>query len=154
MVLVLTWRELKPWQVFVGAALIGGGFEFLVGLSQDKVFHTISWDYSDHFMNFGGYTSLEVMVIWGFLGVVLVMVLYPVLVRAIERIRPDVRKVLSVVMTVLMVVDGAATVLAAGRYYERKAGVGAETSAVARFCDEVFTDEYLEWQVPNLLRER
>lgn len=158
MVLILTWKELRPWQIFVGSAVIGGVFEFLVGFVQEHVFHTISWDYSEQFMNFGGHTSLQVMVIWGILGVILVNILYPALVRGLEKIRPEVRRGLTIILAVFLVVNALCTVVAVPRYFERKGGVSAEQSVVsapiARFCDWAFNDDYLRWQVPNMLRER
>ena len=56
---------------------LGGGFEYLCSLFQEKVFGTVSWDYSHQMFNIGGRTSLKYMIIWGVLALIVVKVIYP-----------------------------------------------------------------------------
>ena len=52
----------NPLKVFFGGMLLGGGFEYLCSIIQEKVFGTTSWDYSGHAFNIGGRTSLFIMI--------------------------------------------------------------------------------------------
>ena len=42
--------------------------EFFFSLSEELVFHSISWDYSSHFMNIGGRVNLLYSLFWGLLA--------------------------------------------------------------------------------------
>lgn len=44
----------KPVHIFILGMFLGGGFEYLCSLFQEKVFGTVSWDYSHQMFNIGG----------------------------------------------------------------------------------------------------
>lgn len=143
------WRAFKPWQTFFLSALIGGVFEFTASLIQEWLMHTRSWDYSDHFINFDGRTSLWVMMVWGLLGMLLVNVLWPPISRWIESWPPKLGKRITIVLAVFLMLDCGITVFALIRQNYRTQGYPPITP-VGEFSDQVFTDEYIHRKIPNL----
>ena len=67
----------NPALIFLGGMLLGGGCEYLCSLVQEKVFGTLSWDYSHQLFNIGGRTSLKYMIIWGLLALLVMKIVYP-----------------------------------------------------------------------------
>ena len=63
MTLCFAEKKLKWYQIFLIGALVGGAFEFVFSYLQEIIFGTTSWDYSNHFINFGGRTSVPAMAV-------------------------------------------------------------------------------------------
>ena len=55
------------FKTFLEGALIGGIFEYGISFLQETFLHTISWDYSDAFLNINGRTTIPYMIVWGLL---------------------------------------------------------------------------------------
>lgn len=146
---LVKWRTFKPWQTFLLTAPIGGVFEYLASVFQELVMHTRSWDYSDHFLNFDGRTSLWVMTIWGVLGVLLVHVLWPRLSHWLEQWPPRLGRRLTILLAVFLVFDCTITATALIRQDARQKGV-PPTTIVGRLCDQHFSDNYIARKIPNL----
>lgn len=72
---------------FVVFSLSGAAVEYFGSLFQELCFGSTSWDYSDQFMNIGGRVSLQMTLIWGFLGVLFVRLAYPMISRLLQRIK-------------------------------------------------------------------
>ena len=53
------------FNIFWVSALLGGITEYLCSYFQEKLFGTISWDYSGLFMNLDGRTSITDRILWG-----------------------------------------------------------------------------------------
>ena len=70
-------RKLKWYQIFIIGCVVGGAFEFLFSLLEEKIFGTVSWDYSNHFLNFDGRTSVPVMIVWGLMSLIFIKLIYP-----------------------------------------------------------------------------
>ena len=55
----------KMWQVFLVSGVLGGVTEYLCSYFQEKLFGTISWDYSNQLLNFNGRTSILYCIVLG-----------------------------------------------------------------------------------------
>lgn len=108
---------------FAACMLSGAAVEFFGSFFQERLFGSISWDYSQHFMNLGGRVSLQMAVVWGCLGVAFIHLLYPCLARLFQRARGRGGMFLCGAMTVFMVVNFMATSVVVGRWRERTMGV-------------------------------
>ena len=64
-------------KAFFYGMIMGGALEYLCSFFQEIFFGTISWDYSDLFMNLNGRTSLLYCVYWGIIAVAFLKIIYP-----------------------------------------------------------------------------
>ena len=72
---------------------------------MEKVFHARWWDYSQDKFNINGRISLNTMIPFGILGVVVVKFINPVLFKLIESINPQILDIVFIVTLVLFVAD-------------------------------------------------
>ncbi|MEG2088298.1 MAG: putative ABC transporter permease [Angelakisella sp.] len=136
--------------IFLGSAILGGGFEFLCSLFQELAFGTVSWEYSHTQLNLAGRTNMMFSFFWGILGLLWVKDIYPLLSRKIERIPDKIGRPLTWVLAVFMVLNMAISALAVGRQSQRRSGIPPQT-AFAQFLDNTYPDKLLEVIYPNMV---
>jgi uncharacterized membrane protein len=76
LVILLLEREKKSHLIFLTGAFLGGVVEYICSWVQENTFGTISWDYHEYFLNFGGRTSLFFMFCWGVLSYIFIKAIY------------------------------------------------------------------------------
>ena len=141
--LLLTLYKIKDTKkVFIFSAIIGGAVEYICSLFQEKVFGTISWDYINNFLNFGGRTDLLHMIFWGLLGVFFIKHVWPFLNKSIERVPYLVGNIITIVMIIFITFNITISYLAVDRQVKRHEGIEA-TNKMEVFLDNHYTDEYL-----------
>ena len=134
----------KMWQVFLVSGVLGGVTEYLCSYFQEKLFGTISWDYSNEFLNFNGRTSILYCLVWGALGVVFIKFVYPYFNKIFDRVLYKIgTKVITAFAVVFMIFNISISSLAAQREYERREHIEAG-SRMDVFLDEHFPDEILD----------
>lgn len=142
-IFVLFLSKIKsPILLFLGGMLLGGGFEYMCSLIQEKVFGTISWDYSHQFFNIGGRTSLKYMLIWGVLALIFMKFIYPILSNLIEKIPINIGNVLTLILIVFMIINIIISIIACLRQSERSLGKDP-SNKVEVFLDKHYPDERL-----------
>lgn len=141
----------NPGLIFLGGMLLGGGCEYLCSLIQEKVFGTISWDYSHQLFNIGGRTSLKYMLIWGILALLVMKVVYPALSNLIEKMPVKTGNILTVILIVFMIADIIISVVACLRQSER-AEEKEPSNQVEVFLDKHFPDNKLNKIFENHVR--
>ncbi len=142
-IFVLFLSKIKnPILIFIGGMLLGGGFEYVCSFVQEKVFGTISWDYSHQLFNIGGRTSLKYMLIWGVLALIFMKFVYPILSNLIEKIPVKIGRILTVILVVFVIFDAVISIIACLRQSERAMGEEA-SNRVEVFLDKHYPDERL-----------
>lgn len=147
---VLLRKKYKYWQIFGLAALLGGAVEYLLSLGQEIVTGTTSWDYSGMFMNIQGRTAVPIMLVWGFMGLVLVKFIYPACSWLIEKIPARIGNPVFWFLLVFMIVDCLVSWTAIVRQTFRHNNMPPFTP-IGEFYDGYFTDEYLHHYFPNMV---
>ncbi len=143
-------RKKRPdWQIFLYGSLLGGCFEYLISLLQEIFTGTTSWDYSNHFLNIDGRTTIPFMFFWGVLSFLLVRGIYPWLSKQIEKIPKRLGEVLFVFVLVLLCLDMLVSWTALIRGALRRENIPPITP-VGKMYDEVYPDPYLERAFPNM----
>ncbi len=142
----------NPVITFVVAGLVGGAFEWFVSFFMQQSFGITAWDYSDYtYFNLmpdpvavacGGRTSTMFLIMWGILGLVWVRFFLPLMLKGINMIPWKLRYGLTVVVSVLMLVNGLMTLGSLDRWFERASGVEPQTS-VEQFFDDAFPDSWM-----------
>ena len=142
-------HKMNNFIVFAVAGIIGAAFEFLCSYFQEIILGTISWDYSDTFLNIDGRTNLAFAVIWGLLGLLWLRYVYPFLSRLIEKIPKKPGRILTIVLLIAMTIGGILTNAAIDRKNKRAENIPPKT-VIGEFCDTVFTDDYMEFIFPHM----
>lgn len=110
----------KPITIFAYSMLIGAIFEYLCSLFQEKAFGTVSWEYSDTFLNFAGRTNLFYAIAWGFLGLFWMKIGFPILGSFLEKIPKRIAIPITTILLVFMIFNLTISSMAAIREQERR----------------------------------
>lgn len=130
----------------VAAALV----EYFGSLFQKIVFSSVSWDYSDHFMNISGRVSLQMTLIWGVLGIFFVRFFLPLLVRLFGKKRHRIWKVVCVLLSVFMAVNLLLSATAVIRWRERVTKNILPDNSFEQFLDETYDNKTMKQNYPNM----
>lgn len=130
-------------QIFLITMLLGGLTEYLCSFMQEKLFGTISWDYSYLPFNIQGRTSLLHCIYWGIGGILYVTYIEPLIEKMREKINKNIIRIITIILAIFMIFDITISWMAAERQIERKSNVEPENK-IDLFFDEYYPDEYLD----------
>lgn len=140
---VLISKIKEPKQAFFAGMLMGGILEYVCSFFQEIFFGTISWDYSDMFMNLNGRTSLLYCVYWGIIAIVFLKLIYPWFEKLDPIIEKRGMKIFTVFFMAFMTFDIVISCMAANRQQERRNYIEPKNE-VDLFLDEHYPDELLD----------
>ena len=129
--------------IFLASAVIGGAFEYLVSWFLQFSFGITAWDYTGTWLSIDGRTNGMYMIFWGILGLAWVKLLLPGMLKLVNRIPWNWRYSVTSVFAVLMIINGAATLMAFDFWYSRSAGNIPERPIEQLFANS-FSDDYME----------
>ena len=129
-------------KIFIISMLLGGTVEYLFSFLQEKIFGTVSWDYSNWILNINGRTTLIHCTYWGVAGLLYMSLIEPIIPKIEEMIQKNGVKIVSAGVAVLMIFNITISSMAALRQKERKYNIQA-TSQIDIFLDENYPDEYM-----------
>ncbi len=135
-------RDKNPVLIFLLSAVIGGAFEFFVSYLLQYAFGITAWDYTGTFLSIDGRTNGFFMAAWGLLGLAWVKVLMPAIFDLVHKIPWNWRYAVTGVALVLLMMDGALTLVSYDRWFSRQIGIPAGT-AVEQFCDDNYPDDWM-----------
>ena len=130
------------FKMFIIGFFVGGAFEYLCSLTQEKIFETISWNYTWLKYNLYGRTSLMHSLFWGLSGVGFCLILLPFYEKSKIILKKKPYKIAIVLMSVLTFLDCSISFIACHRQTDRRNGVEAR-NGIEEFLDRHYTDEYL-----------
>ncbi len=93
------WRETII--VFFMLVAILTVLEFLGGILIEKFFGIVFWDYSSLPFHIGHYISLEISFLWGFLSILLIYVIKPIIDPMLKEFPP----ILTILFIILLILD-------------------------------------------------
>lgn len=143
LMVIILGRIKKTRNVFLVGTILGGAFEYLCSFLQEKIFGSISWDYSNHFLNINGRTTIPFAIVWGILCVLMIKLVLPYISKAIEKIPNKVGYPLTWIVVVFMIYNLSLSSLAANRNLERHKGIPAN-SEFDKLLDEHFPNEKMK----------
>ena len=135
--------------IFVSSAFIGGGFEFFCSYLQERIFGTVSWDYSYMPLNIDGRTNVPYMLFWGVLGLVWMKRVYPLLSSLIEKLPKRWGVVLTWALTIFMLLNMGISAFAVERQAQRRVGM-PPANGFQQFLDTEYPDKMLEKIFPSM----
>ena len=123
-------------RIFLAGTLLGGVYEYVCSLLQEKLFGACFWDYRHLPFNLNGRVNLLFCLFWGAAAVLWVRAACPALYRFVARIPPERGRRIAAGAAAFLVLSTAVTAAALG--------------AVSRFLDAAFPDHFLHARYPNM----
>ena len=148
----------SPVAIFLVSCVLGSGFEIFVGWFMQVAFGVISWSYTkvtifglpDPIVILtGGRACTQMTCLWGVGGLLWIKFCLPRLLKLINKIPWTWRYSVTVISTVLMLIDGVMTLQSLDYWYLRSAGA-AGTSPIAQFYNEHFDDAYMKHRFQSM----
>lgn len=133
----------EPKKAFFSGMIMGGSLEYLCSFFQEIFFGTISWDYSNLFMNLNGRTSLLYCVYWGIIAILYLKIIYPTFQKMEPLIDKSNIKIFTVLFMLFMIFDITISCMAGNRQQERHQNIPAQ-GVIDEFLDRVYPDELLD----------
>lgn len=129
--------------VFFIAMVLGGTTEYICSFVQEKIFGTISWDYSYLPFNLNGRTSLLHCTYWGIAGILYTTCIEP-LIEGIERILDKKRmETITIVFVLFMILNIQISSIASIRQKDRMNNIPPQNKLDV-FLDEHYPDEFMD----------
>ena len=129
---------------FLTFAITGGAVEYFTSLFQERTFGSVSWDYSSHTLNLGGRVSAQMMILWGFLGMVFVGLIYPTLARLLQRVHTRRWHIFCIACSAFMAFNLIISASAIFRWKERGESLPPSNKWEA-YLDETYPDSVMEY---------
>lgn len=142
-------RNRNVFIIFFGSMLVGSAIEYSCSWLLEVIFGTRSWDYSMMALNINGRICLMYSIFWGFLGVLWIKSLYPLISKLILPIPNKAGKIIAWALTIFLAFDAVITAAAIVRWSHRDAG-NAPATSIGVFIDEHFPDERMEHIFANM----
>lgn len=100
-------RLLETIIVFFVVSILLSFVEWVGGVLIELIFDTSLWDYSKQDFNLGKYISLEMTLVWGFMSVLFIYIIHPILDKVIEKIP----KWLTIILIISFIIDVIITLI-------------------------------------------
>ncbi len=143
-------KKEKSWiRTFLKAFILGGIVEYSLSFIQEFFTGTISWNYSHKMLNIGGRTTIPYMIAWGFIGVIFIYLIYPLIVKIIDKIPKRILKRATSFVFIIITIDVVISWSAFARKICRENDIEPFTN-IGRIYDKYFDDEYFREKFPNM----
>lgn len=142
-------RYKNVFVMFIIGAIAFGTLEYILNYLQEYFLGARSWDYSKLITNINGRTTVIYSLFWSFFGVLIVKLLYPLVVKGLNKIPKTLNKYISLFMVIFLIFDMGITGLALLRQAERKKGY-PPSNFIEMYIDEHYNDARLKKIFPNM----
>ena len=134
---------------FFAFGLGGCLLELIAGALLDTKFHMRAWNYTKHPFNFRGYVSLDMIVVWGILGVLMAWAV-PNMDKIFSKLDGRFWEIFCKVFIIFMALNLTITTCAINRWSERHFDL-PPSNFIEEKLDEVYPDDYMherfcEWK--------
>lgn len=136
-------KNMSNIKIFVLSMILGGITEYLFSYFQEKLFGTISWDYSNLPFNLNGRTSLLHCMYWGTGGVLFIKFILPYINKLDNLYNYRTYKFVTALLVLFICFDITISGLAGVRCLERRKGIEANNN-IDVFFDAYYPDSKLE----------
>lgn len=130
-------------KIFLLSMILGGITEYTFSYVQERLFGTVSWDYSNLLFNLNGRTSLLHCTYWGIFGIIFVRYMLPTLIK-FEKYSKNIKfRFATALFIFVMIINVSISYLAGIRNYERKQNIIAD-NIIEEFIDENYSEEFID----------
>ncbi len=137
---VILCQKNKYLQFFI-YCIIGFTIELLGGYILEFGLHMRAWNYTDHFLNFRGYVSLQMTILWGLVGTAF-SYFAPSIEKVLQKMESGKWKVACYMLTVFMTVNFLLTSVSILRWKDRHFDIPAQNT-LEQFIDRTYNDDFM-----------
>lgn len=142
-------RNRGAWISFLGGILVGSVVEYICSWGQEMLFGSRSWDYSHMPFNINGRICLLYSIFWGFLGVLWIKRIYPIMAECILKIPNKAGKIITWILVAFFAFNSFMTLTSMARWTQRMNGI-EPTTKFEEFIDNRFPDSRMEKVFANM----
>lgn len=153
MIWIFTRKRYTRFDYFWIGGLLGGSFEYLISFLQETFTGTTSWNYSHHFLNIGGRTTVPFIIFWGILCYILMTEIYPLIIKKLDSIPKKIEKTLSYLLIIVVSIDMVLSFSACIRLGLRHQGYPPLTF-YGEFLDKFYDDERMSKSYTNMVSKK
>ena len=103
---ILLQKYTDDWIIlFLMSIITCGILEYLTSYVMEKIFHARWWDYSKRKYNINGRVCLETLIPFGILGLVVMYVTNPFIIRILQSIPENIIHIISIILLALFLID-------------------------------------------------
>lgn len=133
----------EPKRAFFYGMVMGGALEYFCSFFQEIFFGTISWEYSDLFMNLNGRTSVIYCVYWGIISIMFLKIIYPWFEKIDYLIYKKEIRIFTIFFVIFMSFNIAISCMAANRQQKRYKDI-PQQGIVDKFLDIYYPDKLVD----------
>lgn len=144
--------KINIFKAFIIGFIGGTILEYVMSLGMEIFLGFTAWDYTGYFLNINGRVCLIYSVFWGLLGVVWVKLIYPLIMKLLNKFNYKKAKIAAIILIVFLIFDVLLTIQARERAKDKLNGIEPRNK-FEEFLDNTFNNEYLknmynntEWQ--------
>lgn len=119
MILGLQHFQKNNYTLFAGGFVIGSLIEYVISFIGEWFFHIKWWDYSNMPFNINGRICVWFSMFWGILAIYLMMHIHPKVDKLLDKIKPNILKPLTIILTILIFIDLLITGFALKMFFVR-----------------------------------
>lgn len=125
---------------FILTVIFGSLVEFFYSLLQENIFGTLSWDYSNTFLNIDGRITLIYSLGWGVLGIISCKLILPYLEKFILNYPKKPAFVTTWILIIFMIFNISISIIALYRQKQRYYGIPPQ-NIISKLIDKYYHDE-------------
>lgn len=137
------------FKIYLYGCIFGGVFEYICSLVLELFFHTRMWHYHNKYTNINGRVNILYIPLWGFIALLWLRVIMPYFSKLFDKINGRILKVVTVILTILIIFDFFISIVAVKRMKERIDNKKA-TNSFERYLDKHYTDDFIMDRIPYL----
>ena len=150
MTLSLSWFDnMRDLYIIVFGTFIGGVYEYVCSVIQEKLLGSVSWDYRRFPLNLNGRINLLYCIFWGILALLWVRDFYPGLSKVIELIPNEYGIILTWICLVFIIFDSIVSACVVYRMSQRL-NKKEPSNNFWEYIDTRFPDERVKRIYPNM----
>lgn len=138
------------FHIFIFGFVAGTAIELIASYAQEKIFGSVSWNYSNVPLNINGRVCLSMSLIWGVLAIAWIKWLQPLLEMSISKIPISFGKRFTYILLIILIISIIMSVLAVARWSDRINGV-ASINFISQLLDSAFPNSLMEIVYPNMV---
>ena len=142
-------RKRNIFIILLAGMLIGAVVEFACSWLQERIFGSVSWNYTGQPYNVFGRTSLKLSLFWGILAILWVTYFYPFMIRQIRRIPNSIAKPLTWILFIFLLLNICLSAYGVWRWSGRLHARPSQT-VFDTYFDEYFPNMKMEKFYPNM----
>lgn len=134
--------------LFIGSVILTSALEFITGFLLEKVFKMKWWDYSNERFNIHGYICLKFSIIWGLACLIVVDIIHPFFMKAVEINPINIGIITIGILSVLFISDIISTIIGINRtnkYLKLLSKSGSQLRKISESIGENISDKTIQF---------